>query len=262
MASEWASQVLVLCWFGLLGLAAGLGRRGDSPDTSLDPSSAALLTLSALVVGIVGAFSLRDVAAGHGAAIWLAALAIVHIALGRLRSRPLAVAPPMRRLLLVLGVILADVAIALTANAVVSDAGVGRRRGRMCVLEPTHTRAAERLHPRGGCARRTHSAGIGARSRRGSTEQLVRRPARASGAARHRHAGRKLPRQRLHHRPQGAVAGRCAQRSRVRRDRLPHSSGTRRPDAGGCLGTRGARAACGCQPARTLSRRAMPARPS
>ena len=112
-------EVLVLCWFGLLGLVAGLGRRGDSPETSLDPSSAALLTLSALVVGIVGAFSLRDVAAGHGAAIWLAALAIAHIALGRVRARPLAVAPPMRRLLLVLGVILADVAIALTANGVV-----------------------------------------------------------------------------------------------------------------------------------------------
>ena len=112
-------EVLVLCWFGLLGLVAGLGRRGDSRDTSLDPSSAALLTLSALVVGIVGAFSLRAVAAGHGAAIWLAALAIVHIALGQVRARPLAVAPPMRRLRLVLGVILADVAIALTANGVV-----------------------------------------------------------------------------------------------------------------------------------------------
>ena len=85
----------------------------------MEPSSAALLTLSALVVGIVGAVSLRDVAAGHGEAIWLAALAIVHLALGRVRARPLAVAPPMRRLLLVLGVILADVAIALTANGVV-----------------------------------------------------------------------------------------------------------------------------------------------
>jgi uncharacterized membrane protein len=109
-------EVLVLCWFGLLGLAAGLGRRGDSPAKSLEPSSAALLTLNALVVGIVGAFSLRDVAAGNGAAIWLAALAIVHIALAQVQARRLAISEPTRRLLLVVGVILADVSIALTAG--------------------------------------------------------------------------------------------------------------------------------------------------
>jgi hypothetical protein len=112
-------EVLVLCWFGLLGLAAGLGRLGAPSEKSLEPSSAALLTLNALVVGLVGAFSLRDVAGGHGAAIWLAALAIVHIALGQIRARPLAIAEPTRRLLLVVGVILADVAIALTAGGIV-----------------------------------------------------------------------------------------------------------------------------------------------
>jgi hypothetical protein len=45
--------------------------------------------------------------------MWSGGLAIVHIALGLVRARPLAIAGPMRRLLLVLGVILADVAIAL-----------------------------------------------------------------------------------------------------------------------------------------------------
>ena len=111
--------MLVLCWFGLLGLAAGLGRRTDSPDTSLDPSSAALLALSALVVGIVGAVSLRDVAAGHGQPFGSRHWRIVHVTFAQVRARPLTVAPPTRRLLLALGVIFADVAIALTAGGVV-----------------------------------------------------------------------------------------------------------------------------------------------
>ncbi|HEY2767700.1 MAG TPA: DUF2339 domain-containing protein [Solirubrobacteraceae bacterium] len=112
-------EILVLCWFGLVGLAGGLGRPGDSSDKRLRVSSATLLTLSALVVGIVGAVSLRDTAAGHGAAMWLAALATVHIVLGLCRARPLAIAVPMRRLLLVLGVTLADVAIALTTSGII-----------------------------------------------------------------------------------------------------------------------------------------------
>ena len=112
-------DVLVLCWFGLLGLAGGVGRGADSSDKQLMASSATLLTLSALVVGIVGAVSLRATLAGHGAATWLGALAIVHITVGLVRVRPLLIAAPGRRLLLVLGVILADVALALTAGGVI-----------------------------------------------------------------------------------------------------------------------------------------------
>lgn len=111
-------ELLVLCWFGFLGLAGGLGMRAGACDRRLKASSAALVALSALVVGVVGAVSLRDAAAGHGAALWLAALAIVHITLGLLTARPLTIATPMRRLLLVLGVILADVALALTTSGV------------------------------------------------------------------------------------------------------------------------------------------------
>jgi uncharacterized membrane protein len=112
-------EVLVLCWFGLLGLVGGLGRRADFCDKQWKASSAALVTLSALVVGVVGAASLRHAAGGHGAALWLVALATVHIALGLLRTRALAIPAPMRRLLLVLGVILADVAIALTTGGII-----------------------------------------------------------------------------------------------------------------------------------------------
>jgi uncharacterized membrane protein len=111
-------EVLVLCWFGFIGLAGGLGRPGDRTEDRLKASSAALLTLSALVVGVVGAVSLRDAVGGHGGAMWLAALAIVHIVLGLGAARRLAVAAPIRRLLLVLGVILADVAIALTTSGI------------------------------------------------------------------------------------------------------------------------------------------------
>jgi hypothetical protein len=112
-------ELVVLGWFGLLGLVGGVGRRADACDKQLKASSGALLTLSALVVGVVGAVSLRDAAGGHGAALWLAALAIVHITLGLQRARRLAIAAPTRRLLLVLGVILADVAIALTTSGIV-----------------------------------------------------------------------------------------------------------------------------------------------
>jgi uncharacterized membrane protein len=112
-------ELLVLCWFGFLGLVGGLGRCADASDRRLKASSAALLALNALVVGVVGAVSLRDAAGGHGAVLWLAALAIVHLTLGLLSARPLTIAPPMRRLLLVLGVILADVALALTASGII-----------------------------------------------------------------------------------------------------------------------------------------------
>lgn len=121
-----STDLLVLTWFTAIGLAgvispAGRRRRGpEDTEERVSASAAALVTLNVCVVAAVGRLALP--VAGE---VWLVALAAVHALLG-LRGLPrLAIAPWLRRLLVAIGVILADVAFGLSTSGVVLAAGWG-----------------------------------------------------------------------------------------------------------------------------------------
>lgn len=111
-------DLAVLVWFGGVGLAGALGRRCPIDDERLAPAAAVRLTLNALLVGVLGAAILRNVAGGYGPAIWLGALAGVHGAVGLARSTRIATPIAIRRLAIVIGLILADVALGLSLGGI------------------------------------------------------------------------------------------------------------------------------------------------
>src|SRR5581483_11381939 len=108
-AAQWAPWVLggqpagadlvVLAWFGALGLIGGLGAAHGTTKMRPPLASALLLSLSALVVAVVGGDALHDSAAGYGGHIWLAALAVAYGAAGVTGRRFAALPDDMRRLL-------------------------------------------------------------------------------------------------------------------------------------------------------------------
>jgi hypothetical protein len=104
--------------------------RYDPSNARLKPPPAAVLTLSGLVVAVIGATALRNTAGGYGPGLWLASLAVVHAAAGLVRLPRLEVPLPIRRLSLVVGVILADVAVGISSSGIVlligwASAGIG-----------------------------------------------------------------------------------------------------------------------------------------
>lgn len=113
-----ALKLLVLAWFTVVGLASAIGPVGlsrpdlDAPEQRPATASVILVTLSAFVVAMVGPWALPTVA-GKG---WLIALAAVHAVLGLRHVRQLWISPAVRRLLVAIGVMLADVAFALIAG--------------------------------------------------------------------------------------------------------------------------------------------------
>jgi uncharacterized membrane protein len=114
-----AAVVAVLVWFATLGLVAAIGLQARAQDDRLRASAAALATLSAFLVGVIGQVALREVAGSLVANGWLAALAIAHVVVGLGHQRRVAISPPLRRLLMTIGMILADVAFVLSASGVV-----------------------------------------------------------------------------------------------------------------------------------------------
>ena len=119
------ADLVVLAWFGGIGLAGAIGMQVRSVDDALRPSAAALVPLNICIVGVLGEVALRHAVGGHAGAARLAALALVHGAAGATRVRRIAVSESFRRLLLVFAVVLADVAFGLTAGGVVLVAGWG-----------------------------------------------------------------------------------------------------------------------------------------
>jgi uncharacterized membrane protein len=117
------AALAVLVWFGLIGMAAALLTPGRSSDERLQATPAIAFALSGLLVAVLGAVALRDEAGGNGAALWLAGFALAHIAAGTLRWRRLAISEAHRRLAIVIGMILGDVAFGLSAGGVVLVAG-------------------------------------------------------------------------------------------------------------------------------------------
>jgi uncharacterized membrane protein len=130
-APQWATWVLrgepigfdliVLATFTVIGLAGAIGAElrdsGELPRASMT----AAVALNACVAATVGYFALRDAAGTDAGAAWLAGLAAVHAGIGLWRGVRLSHAT--RQLLVVLGVVLADVAFGLSASGIVLVAG-------------------------------------------------------------------------------------------------------------------------------------------
>lgn len=118
-----AVELAALAWFGGLGLAGALGIRYERSDERIKASAAALLTFSGVLVAVLGAVALRHTASGHGPELWLAVLALVHVAAGTLRLTHISVPIALRRLSMVFGLILADVAFGLSSSGIALTAG-------------------------------------------------------------------------------------------------------------------------------------------
>jgi hypothetical protein len=134
-AAQWGSWILrgepvlvdlaVLVWFTGLGIAGAMGERARSAGARLAPSAAALVVLNVVIVGVVGRIALDDAASAAVGDLWLGALAAVHGAIGLSRSRRLPISESLRRVLIALGVILADVAFGLSASGITLALGWG-----------------------------------------------------------------------------------------------------------------------------------------
>jgi uncharacterized membrane protein len=125
---QWASWVLAgqatsldvaaLAVFAALGLLGAIGPQLRSSDERLPRAPAALAALSACLVAVIGHVALHDASGELAGEAWLAGLASVHAFVGLSRLRRLPISPPLREVLVVIGVILADVAFGLGVSGV------------------------------------------------------------------------------------------------------------------------------------------------
>jgi uncharacterized membrane protein len=112
-----ADELAVLVTFAALGLIGALGAQTDAGERQLPRGSAALAALSACLVAVLGHVGLREASGQAAAELWLATLACAHVVVGACRFRRLRIAPPLRQVLIAIGVVLADVAFGLGAPA-------------------------------------------------------------------------------------------------------------------------------------------------
>ena len=147
-AAQWGMWILAgqpigvdfaaLAVFGAIGVAGTIltSRRSTVERWPVTPF--ALAALNACLLGALG-WAALDRAAGQPLADgWLGVLAVAHLGLGLWRTPRLALSDPLRRLLLAIGVVMADVACALTVHgiglavvwgaAAIGFAWLGRRR--------------------------------------------------------------------------------------------------------------------------------------
>jgi uncharacterized membrane protein len=127
-APQWAVPMLegqstgedlfVLIAFAALGLAGAAAREAHD---GVPASALAALVLSAAATALVGRFALAEASGETIANAWLAALAAVHLGLGA--SRRPALGASLRAALLALGLVLANVAFALSFDGLVLAIG-------------------------------------------------------------------------------------------------------------------------------------------
>lgn len=118
-----AADLAVLGVFGALGLLGAVGGQRRTDTSRLPRGSAALAALSACLVAVIGHVALQEASGQAAAEGWVAALAAVHVIVGAYRFRRLPIVAPLRRVLLAIGVVLADVAFGLGASGVALAAG-------------------------------------------------------------------------------------------------------------------------------------------
>jgi uncharacterized membrane protein len=110
-----AGDLVVLALFAALALAGAIGVQVRSGHGHLRAPAAVLATLSALAAALIGWIGLDEVAGSQIADAWLAVLAVAHLwTATALLHRTLA--PPLARLLIVIGVVIADVALGLSTG--------------------------------------------------------------------------------------------------------------------------------------------------
>ena len=129
-APQWAVPMLegqstgedlfVLIAFATLGLAGAVAA-GREARHGVPASALAALVLSASATALVGRFALAEAGGETIANVWLAALAAVHLSLGA--SRRPALGASLRAALLAVGLVLANVAFALSFDGLVLAIG-------------------------------------------------------------------------------------------------------------------------------------------
>ncbi len=127
-APQWATWILsgqaapldvvLLVWFTALGLVGGVAAQLRSGEERLAPVPAVVIALSACLVAVVGRVALADSAGAAAGDLWLAAVACAHLTAGIWHGRRTRISLPTRRLLIVIGVVVADVAIGLSVPGV------------------------------------------------------------------------------------------------------------------------------------------------
>jgi uncharacterized membrane protein len=111
-------DVAVLTSFGAIGLAGAVGGQMGGEPLRRFRGPAAIAALSACLVAAVGHFALERQSGITASELWLAGLACAHLLLGACRIPRVAIAQPVRAVLIALGVALADVAFGLGASGV------------------------------------------------------------------------------------------------------------------------------------------------
>jgi uncharacterized membrane protein len=111
-----AGSLLALVAFGLLGVGAAIGFELRVPTARLRPSSAFLLTLNALTLATAGWFALVGDGDRTLAELWLCFLAVAHLGVGLGGARLKRVSQDVALLVLVIGVVLADIAFSLLVS--------------------------------------------------------------------------------------------------------------------------------------------------
>jgi uncharacterized membrane protein len=116
------AELAVLIYFGSIGLAGAVFAqiRSSTEDRALG-SALALALLNAAILGVAG----RLVFGSTGSVAWLAGLAVVHAGVGLWRRPRIAIHPTLRRLLIAVAVVAADVALGLSLDGLALSAAWG-----------------------------------------------------------------------------------------------------------------------------------------
>jgi uncharacterized membrane protein len=146
-------SLLALLAFGVLGVGAAIGFELRVPTARLRPSSAYLLTLNALTLATAGWFALVGDGDRTLAELWLCFLAVAHLGVGVGGARLKQVSQDVALLVLVIGVVLADIAFSLLLSGPVLAVGYAAASVLFALLL--------RSKPRGALAEALVSLGLG-----------------------------------------------------------------------------------------------------
>ncbi len=141
-------EILVLAAFATLGLIGAIGAQQNASEQRLAPASAATATLSASVVAVLGWIASATAWGPAAGALWLTALACAHIGAGAWPHPRTRNSLPLQRLLMAIGVMLADIAFATSAQGITLALGWSASAVMFAWLarRGAHERAGESLY--------------------------------------------------------------------------------------------------------------------
>lgn len=118
-----AAAIATLIAFGTLGVAVAIGNDFRTRSEDVRPVPAFLLGMNGIALALIGWLALDGMGDPTIGKIWLAGLAAIHIVVGLVGPRVARLSADLGLLSLVLGIVLADVAFALTADGLVLTVG-------------------------------------------------------------------------------------------------------------------------------------------